>query len=116
MVRESPCLVQICSEVAKRHTHELAMFALAAGMPDSHLLLCLRMPFETTATLFLLALSAGKLAASLSRALLYLRGSMTTPGVFRILGRVRFLRQVDRRLRNLTEPGLHLILGMQGNE
>ncbi len=52
---------------------------------------------KSTATLFLLALSAGKLAASLSRALLYLSGSITTPGVFRILGRVRFLRQVDRR-------------------
>ena len=49
------------------------------------------MPFDTTATLFLLVLLAGMLAASLSRALLYLSGSMTTPGVFRILGRVRFL-------------------------
>ena len=58
---------------------------------NCHLLLCLRMPFDTTATLFLLALSAGKLAASLSRALLYLSGSITTPGVFRILGLVRFL-------------------------
>ena len=66
-------------------------------MPICHLLLCLRMPFEITAMLFLLALFAGKLAASLSKALLYLSGSITTPGVFRIFGRVRFLRHAGNQ-------------------
>ena len=50
------------------------------------------MPFDTTAMLFLFALFAGSLAASLSAALLYFNGSITTPGVFKIFGRVRFLQ------------------------
>ena len=61
---------------------------------------CLRMPFDTTAMLFLFALFAGSLAASLSAALLYFNGSMTTPGVFRIFGRVRFLQHASRVLKS----------------
>ena len=55
------------------------------------------MPFETTAMLFLFALYPGMLAASLADALLNFSGSITTPGVFKILGRVRFLRHTQKR-------------------
>ena len=58
------------------------------------------MPFDTTAMLFLFALFAGSLAASLSAALLYFNGSITTPGVFRIFGRVRFLQHACNVLKN----------------
>ena len=58
------------------------------------------MPFDTTAMLFLFALFAGSLAASLSAALLYFKGSITTPGVFRIFGRVRFLQHASRVLKS----------------
>ena len=47
--------------------------------------------------LFLFALCPGMLAASLADALVYFCGSMTTPGVFKILGRVRFLRRTQKR-------------------
>ena len=109
--------------MAESDIHEMAILScitlqlcISTELSLHHLLLCLRMPFETTATLFLLALSAGKLAASLSRALLCLSGSMTTPGVFRILGRVRFLRQVEKYLRYHVRPELHLTLGTQEHE
>ena len=58
------------------------------------------MPFDTTAMLFLFALFAGSLAASLSAALLYFNGSITTPGVFRIFGRVRFLQHACNALKS----------------
>ena len=67
---------------------------------EYHTLDCLRMPFDTTAMLFLFALFAGSLAASLSAALLYFKGSITTPGVFRIFGRVRFLQHASRVLKS----------------
>ena len=71
-------------------------------------MLCLRIPFETTAMLFLLALFAGKLAASLSKALLYLSGSITTPGVFRIFGLVKFLKHAGRLLSIRQPRGVRL--------
>ena len=58
------------------------------------------MPFDTTAMLFLLALFAGCLSASLSAALLYFNGSMTTPGVFKIFGRVIFLQHACKVLKS----------------
>jgi hypothetical protein len=58
---------------------------------DHHLFDCLRTPFETTATRFLLALLVGRPAASFCTPLLYLRGWITTPGVLIIFGRVMSL-------------------------
>ena len=74
-----------------------------------HFLDFLRMPLDTTAMLFRLALCAGCAAASLATAALYLSGWMTAPGVFRIWGRVRSLQghacdhqQSGHRLQNIT--------------
>lgn len=57
--------------------------------------------------LFLFALCPGMLAASLADALLYFSGSMTTPGVFKILGRIRFLTHTQKRSLSFSYPQDH---------
>ena len=69
----------------------MGKYPLQALTRQLYLLDFLRMPFDTTETDLRLALSAGMPAASLSTPLLYFSGWITTPGVFRILGRVRSL-------------------------
>lgn len=90
--------------LAGTHVPQKIMMSNQCHDPSSteticHFLDCLRMPFETTAMLFRFALFPGTLAASFSEALLYFIGSMTTPGVFRIFGRVRFLRHGHQAVR-----------------